>query len=226
GRRRLPRTRGDGPVTSRPSLNLTLAPPHARGGTDTDEAGRVGGEGSPARAGMDRRRRVPARATRGLPRTRGDGPTPTSLAEWEERAPPHARGWTHRYLWLDDDYCGSPARAGMDPWGNGRAARRRRLPRTRGDGPRDLSTCPACSRLPRTRGDRPICLLPVAVVTKRMVSTNAEPNANRWGRGAGVRDACRPHRFPPDPGGPVAGRTVPPSSPHRPCFVCAGSRSS
>src|SRR5690606_27677568 len=129
------------------------APPHARGWTERRHGPGRRGPGSPARAGMDPPWFLHAPARRRLPRTRGDGPQrPCSIAlgGW---APPHARGWTR--IWdtgrLRRD--GSPARAGMDPVRARIAVLRRRLPRTRGDGPQESSRrwC-AASAPPHARG--------------------------------------------------------------------------
>ena len=51
-------------------------------------------------------------------------------------ASPHPRGWTPWPLWADGAAAGFPAPAGMDPRRDRPLARQRRLPRTRGDGPR------------------------------------------------------------------------------------------
>ncbi len=131
----LPRTRGDGPATKREAMSHRTAPPHARGWTRHEERSHESPHGSPARAGMDPRRAARWAAARGLPRTRGDGPKLLSDYRPLVQAPPHARGWTlARAVGLEGSI-GSPARAGMDPTGPARRIRRRRLPRTRGDGP-------------------------------------------------------------------------------------------
>ena len=91
---RLPRTRGDGPVTSPHVMVRSSAPPHTRGWTLAGVLGVGGHGGSPAHAGMDRsdggRIRRPGR----LPRTRGDGPLRIQPCKRRNRAPPHTRGWT------------------------------------------------------------------------------------------------------------------------------------
>ena len=90
---------------------------------------------SPARAGMDRWKRI--RTCWGLrfPRTRGDGPAHDCAGSGSGLFPPHARGWTVGNGEHPVAPGVSPARAGMD---------RRRytthrssvcFPRTRGDGP-------------------------------------------------------------------------------------------
>ena len=114
--RRLPRTRGDGPVLARTVVTDAAAPPHTRGWTLLEPVVVGAGVGSPAHAGMDPPRACPSWRRRRLPRTRGDGPDTASGS-------------------INGDE-GSPAHAGMDPRGNGSTGSSARLPRTRGDGPR------------------------------------------------------------------------------------------
>ncbi len=52
-------------------------------------------------------------------------------------APPRSRGWTASPVRLIEAHTGSPAFAGMDPTPASTASGRSRLPRVRGDGPRD-----------------------------------------------------------------------------------------
>ena len=71
---RLPRTRGDGPHYAAPLRLARQASPHTRGwtlmvGFDAPQAA-----GFPAHAGMDPAHGRPRSRSRGLPRTRGDGP--------------------------------------------------------------------------------------------------------------------------------------------------------
>ena len=114
-RRGFPRTRGDGPFSSRRAFFSAAFPPHARGWTPSRGRHLVLHGVSPARAGMDP----------GLPPT----------FHHPSGFPPHARGWTQTRL----SRCGravvSPARAGMDPPRPARSPRHRCFPRTRGDGP-------------------------------------------------------------------------------------------
>ena len=70
-----PRTRGDGPITEHRRADRREFPPHARGWT-AGMARRWGTTGvSPARAGMDPRKRSVSATAVSFPRTRGDGPT-------------------------------------------------------------------------------------------------------------------------------------------------------
>ncbi len=131
----LPRTRGDGPLTSLHQGCRRPAPPHPRGWTRVDLARPGASSGSPAPAGMDPRTGAPFRSARRLPRTRGDGPHQGAAETAERGAPPHPRGWTGlqgRPICLRQ---GSPAPAGMDPRSSRSPRPVSRLPRTRGDGP-------------------------------------------------------------------------------------------
>ncbi len=71
---RLPRTRGDGPLTTHAALCGHVAPPHTRGWTPIGFIYFHDRNGSPAHAGMDRLSNSARRWSRWLPRTRGDGP--------------------------------------------------------------------------------------------------------------------------------------------------------
>ena len=135
GSGRLPRTRGDGPWIIQEFLFARPASPHTRGWTRGRAPGAEPERGFPAHAGMDRRRPRRADGTRRLPRTRGDGPRLQGTTTAAATASPHTRGWTPRSILLGDRQVGFPAHAGMDPCSPAAASRRRRLPRTRGDGP-------------------------------------------------------------------------------------------
>ncbi len=132
---RLPRTRGDGPLSSPITVIWLMAPPHTRGWTASCAAVRPPVCGSPAHAGMDRLSGQHNTGSVRLPRTRGDGPAREMDVEAAWRAPPHTRGWTLAVL--DDDQLqgGSPAHAGMDRSESVAWHVLPRLPRTRGDGP-------------------------------------------------------------------------------------------
>src|SRR3546814_8705516 len=92
--RRLPRTRGDGPVIQCAPVGGEEAPPHPRGWTAPTARRRRDPGGSPAPAGMDPKGPSPTDGVTGLPRTRGDGPRFTAQIFVRETAPPHPRGWT------------------------------------------------------------------------------------------------------------------------------------
>ncbi len=173
---RLPRTRGDGPAAMDEQYRGSGVAPHTRGWTVLSRNTNAGSVGCPAHAGMDPTRAPRRRPEGRLPRTRGDGPRPRGLTSRPARVAPHTRGWTDYLATQVLPRLGCPAHAGMDRAQAARAATRRRLPRTRGDGPRparqvDLppevaphtrgwtpSTLRAAARsrwLPRTRGDGP-----------------------------------------------------------------------
>ena len=136
GERRLPRTRGDGPVSRPPLAGTTRASPHTRGWT--------------------RRRSQQGLISWRLPRTRGDGPDTVTLQQAMSRASPHTRGWTRGNVGLDRHQRGFPAHAGMDPLGEPPVSQRLRLPRTRGDGPRrNVSFATFAVASPHTRGWTP-----------------------------------------------------------------------
>ena len=133
--RRLPRTRGDGPSTMSRLFLRSAAPPHTRGWTARSVLLGRGACGSPAHAGMDPWLNGVPIVSRGLPRTRGDGPIGATPGRTRRTAPPHTRGWTRRGVRPGAGRRGSPAHAGMDPRRERRERSVRWLPRTRGDGP-------------------------------------------------------------------------------------------
>ena len=112
----LPRTRGDGPVTGSPSACAVGASPHTRGWTGGARTVVVRPLGFPAHAGMDPRSHRPGPCARGLPRTRGDGPSALASYSSPPGASPHTRGWTHAMGTMDPAAPGFPAHAGMDPF--------------------------------------------------------------------------------------------------------------
>ena len=89
----------------------------------------------------------------GLPRTRGDGPRWWEPTRFGHQASPHTRGWTPEGRHGARPGRGFPAHAGMDRTRRGRAPRRSRLPRTRGDGPLPNRRAEfAAEASPHTRG--------------------------------------------------------------------------
>ncbi len=113
------------------------SPPHPRGSTRNFCTNRLQTGVSPAPAGIDPALcLIPSRAA-GLPRTRGDRPVAPALA-WDDRqSPPHPRGSTLHQANRRLGPAVSPAPAGIDPSRRNAGRRLRRLPRTRGDRPRD-----------------------------------------------------------------------------------------
>ena len=133
--RRLPRTRGDGPVIEWQLRDMIKASPHTRGWTRTPPAASGPRRGFPAHAGMDPARRRSSARAGWLPRTRGDGPVRLAAVRGVLRASPHTRGWTLGLEAHAGRGRGFPAHAGMDPAPGRRSPARPGLPRTRGDGP-------------------------------------------------------------------------------------------
>ena len=132
---RFPRTRGDGPFSSRRAFFSAAFPPHARGWTLPAPGRGARLPVSPARAGMDPSCPWARCAASRFPRTRGDGPDRGAAIDPPRWFPPHARGWTVASSSRARDRTVSPARAGMDPGDRRRGLGVRRFPRTRGDGP-------------------------------------------------------------------------------------------
>ena len=150
---RLPRTRGDGPRSPPTRRCAEPASPHTRGWTRPRPRTTPRARGFPAHAGMDPGRGSAAARGSGLPRTRGDGPVGKHGGIPDHTASPHTRGWTQKLLEAEAERLGFPAHAGMDPEVHPMDPGRRRLPRTRGDGPRPAGRCGAgCSASPHTRG--------------------------------------------------------------------------
>ena len=150
---RLPRTRGDGPVTGSPVATSGRASPHTRGWTRRPLGVPRLDDGFPAHAGMDRSPPTPMLDGPRLPRTRGDGPRAAGRGQEGVWASPHTRGWTPLRRCAGDRRDGFPAHAGMDPRTAQRKRHRARLPRTRGDGPASVCGSRGGYRAsPHTRG--------------------------------------------------------------------------
>ena len=151
--RRLPRARGDGPVTTRGSIDMVKASPRSRGWTRPQIRPGRPVRGFPALAGMDQKggRRPPER--RGLPRARGDGPVIVPPSSRPGMASPRSRGWTRRVAPSARAAPGFPALAGMDHTYSSPPAARSGLPRARGDGPVTRSAgAGGVKASPRSRG--------------------------------------------------------------------------
>jgi len=131
----LPRVRGDGPPWREGVDYVYESPPRARGWTWRTRVVRHMSPVSPACAGMDPCPTTGARATRSLPRVRGDGPWKWGRGGSGSPSPPRARGWTLVGVLLALDDVVSPACAGMDRRPARAPTHRARLPRVRGDGP-------------------------------------------------------------------------------------------
>ena len=208
---RLPRTRGDGPHWRAPRPTPGLASPHTRGWTLIRRRRHPARRGFPAHAGMDRAPCIRRNRLPGLPRTRGDGPTYQGGHAGMTPASPHTRGWTRCSDLTRSAWGGFPAHAGMDPWRGGGVATQRRLPRTRGDGPRRYRI--RVARLmasPHTRGWTPVAGEGGGAARGFPAHAGMDP------RGFPVRRPCR--RLPRTRGdGPRLGAfdpTPPAASPH------------
>ena len=170
---RFPRTRGDGPPSSRSTRVTVAVSPHTRGWTRRGRPADCFLGGFPAHAGMDPSSPRRQGSTWGFPRTRGDGPGVALFQRAERRVPrtrgdgpdrfpvrvdgdqvsPHTRGWTLGPLVGRHPREGFPAHAGMDPAQRRYVVRRRGFPRTRGDGPRSGRRTPGLRWVsPHTRG--------------------------------------------------------------------------
>ena len=112
----IPRTRGDGPASTRPVVHHAADSPHARGWTREESPRPLARPGFPARAG-------------------GDGPAPVISSTGAQTDSPHARGWTLADQVGLQRRAGFPARAGMDPRAAAGSPVGAWIPRTRGDGP-------------------------------------------------------------------------------------------
>jgi len=91
---RLPRMRGDRPVSNSVAGHFSEATPHARGSTFHNVRHRLPRRGYPACAGIDPHGCIGRARLRGLPRMRGDRPCICPLYGGYYRATPHARGST------------------------------------------------------------------------------------------------------------------------------------
>ena len=77
------------------------------------------------------------RRSRGIPRARGDGPASGEPETAPATDSPRSRGWTRERARRRGDRQGFPALAGMDPHHEPVACGEDRIPRARGDGPRE-----------------------------------------------------------------------------------------
>ena len=135
GDRRIPRTRGDGPVLAHQWRSALADSPHPRGWTRRARQRAESGAGFPAPAGMDRLLLVASLVLFRIPRTRGDGPMRGKSAAAGRSDSPHPRGWTRAAGSAGREGRGFPAPAGMDHAAPRPSRWRARIPRTRGDGP-------------------------------------------------------------------------------------------
>ena len=159
---RLPRTRGDGPVSTAPAWMPAKASPHPRGWTPERDLNDMDARGFPAPAGM--------------------GPLPRAAWLHIVRASPHPRGWTPLLVGVHIPPRGFPAPAGMDRAPSGCASSSARLPAPAGMDPRILRPRARRRRLPRTRGDGP------SSRRAPRLTTPASPHPRGWTSGGEAAD--------------------------------------
>ena len=112
---RLPRLRGDGPISGLMQFKAFKAAPPTRGWTLICYGLVVISNGCPAYAGMDPTSGVKAGLVERLPRLRGDGPRAVTELKDALAAAPPTRGWTRVLQQRRPFRSGCPAYAGMDP---------------------------------------------------------------------------------------------------------------
>ena len=133
---RLPRARGDGPLSLTVPVSSFRASPRTRGWTQYPPLNSAPPHGFPAHAGMDPDYKGRTCYMSELPRARGDGPGRAYWLEGAGMASPRTRGWTRQGDGVALPHRGFPAHAGMDPRPRLWPLERSGLPRARGDGPR------------------------------------------------------------------------------------------
>ncbi len=133
--RRLPRTRGDRPISFAIAVDETKATPHTRGSTQVFDLCDSALEGYPAHAGIDPVVYADTSRWTWLPRTRGDRPYEFILLDDWKEATPHTRGSTVFPSILRPGTDGYPAHAGIDLESSYHVMNGYGLPRTRGDRP-------------------------------------------------------------------------------------------
>ena len=150
---RLPRARGDRPLTLLSMPPSCPAAPRTRGSTRRTRGRRAAYWGCPAHAGIDLRCTCASPRPSGLPRARGDRPrTVSDSCSWAKAAP-RTRGSTRAVQGSARLRWGCPAHAGIDPGTGIRHPRTRGLPRARGDRPpMTRSSVDNTVAAPRTRG--------------------------------------------------------------------------
>ncbi len=150
---RLPRASGDRPSSRRGRRCAGWAAPRERGSTHAVAVGRGSPRGCPARAGIDPPHAWPSPPCERLPRASGDRPKTEQRIELITGAAPRERGSTTKAASRAACSWGCPARAGIDPTGNGLTSAPCGLPRASGDRPaRRKARSSASAAAPRERG--------------------------------------------------------------------------
>ena len=152
-RSRLPRPRGDGPVSCCGVPPSSLVAPPTRGWSlEAADRYRHAG-GCPAHAGMVPHCLAGQSPHSWLPRPRGDGPSWRRTRTPSSPVAPPTRGWSTDGRRRARSHAGCPAHAGMVPKNTQLHTGPERLPRPRGDGPaRSASWGSRSGVAPPTRG--------------------------------------------------------------------------
>ena len=132
---RLPRVRGDRPLSGLSAREAIGASPRPRGSTGPGPALGPAQGGFPASAGIDLHKEAGLPRPHRLPRVRGDRPPSSAAVGPPRRASPRPRGSTPHPRKRILHGPGFPASAGIDPHQLARRSRTRWLPRVRGDRP-------------------------------------------------------------------------------------------
>ena len=112
---RLPRTRGDRPFSRWRREDIERVAPHTRGSARNDRERIRTGIGCPAHAGIGPAMAAFLKASRRLPRTRGDRPCWSLLCGTGKRVAPHTRGSAPDIYRGMNMAGGCPAHAGIGP---------------------------------------------------------------------------------------------------------------
>ncbi|RLV78574.1 putative secreted protein [Streptomyces rapamycinicus NRRL 5491] len=206
-----PRTRGGGPTTVMEIKAKCRCSPHPRGWSPLPGRGQDDELLLPAPAGMVPKIASRPRSSSAAPRTREDGPCPTTNRARTGSCSPHPRGWSLRNPRGVQDRLLLPAPAGMVPAADQPPHAASAAPRTRGDGPGKVvihNGEPVCSPHPRgwslghERFALGIFLLPApaGMVPRRPLHHAGRIPAPRtrgdgptWTWGGPRRFACSPH---------------------------------
>ncbi len=150
-----PRTRGSTFALQR-TLGGGETAPRTRGSTQRRCFAGDCAEDCPAHAGIDPALPLCRYHVRGLPRARGDRPPLSAPFAFRFGTAPRTRGSTSWRLTKRPHALDCPAHAGIDPRRRATWGGQSRLPRARGDRPREIRAWNAARvTAPRTRGSTP-----------------------------------------------------------------------